>query len=104
MATGLLDKVPVKTGHTVTSVTYDNNKYIVNYVNSAGERGTQGFDYVVVATPLPSSGIDLSRVATQEEIKQADNFDYQHVHTTLVKGKLNPVYFSMKETDSDFIN
>jgi len=53
---------------------------------------TETFDYVILATPLPISSIDVSFLP-KDIMKLINSVEYQSMCTIIVKGELDPEYF-----------
>ena len=67
---------------------------------SPSQSTDEEFDFVIIATPLEASRIDLSQLVDDEQqwVQQEgtqSRMKYQHVYTTLVYGSLRPSFFGM---------
>ena len=88
--------------------------YVVTTQQAGGELHHEVFDHVVLALPRPTATIDLSGLGlppsplskgTTREAASEGGDDcrapkYQHVHTTLAWGWLDPKYFNVSKSGS----
>jgi len=73
-------------------------KYQVRHRPVAG--GTiedEYYDYVVIASPLEGSGIEIQGIPEARNVAQKGAVAYQHVHVTLVRGILDEGYFGLAD-------
>ena len=97
--------------------------YTVQYVDvtcvaestGACEAQEQNFDFVFIAAPNKGGiSVDLAPDGSgsgtdheeheDETTMNTEEYRYQHVHSTLVWGRLNPQYFNLHATDDDLLN